>query len=597
MNRLKKERSAYLQHAANQKIDWYPWSEEAFERAKKEEKPVFLSSGAIWCHWCHVMAKESFEDEDTARLLNELFIAVKIDRDERPDIDRRYQRALAAMGASGGWPLTVFLTHEKKPFYGGTYFPPGDGFGRPGFKTLLKAISSMYQQKKEEVKESSQEILRYIKQENLILGNLDISMLDAAKVNILSGFDAIHGGFGGAPKFSMPGAMEFLMGRYVFDKDSDLPNAIKTTLLSMAKGGIYDQLGGGFHRYSTDGAWIIPHFEKMADDNAWLLKNYVHAYGLFGNESFKEISEGIIGFLLNELSHPDGGFYSSQDADITPDDEGGYFIWMDDDFRKILNDDEYRILSSYLLHEKGAMRHNASKKVLFITEGIEEIARKGNIDVEKANKIIDIGKTKLLMEREKREKPFVDKAFYTSINGMLISAFFEAYKALKEDEIKEFALKSLEKILAINFIDEGLFHTEGVCALLDDYVNLVGALIGAHEVTGDVLYLNMADEFMKACIGKFWDKENGGFFDTEEDVIGTRLKVVEDAPHPSANSINIMNLIKLSNMPGNKEYLSYAEKALKCFSSIAQPMGVHGGYYYCALDLFFSEGSKNIYQV
>jgi uncharacterized protein YyaL (SSP411 family) len=595
LNKLKKEKSAYLQLAAHQKIDWYPWSEEAFERAEKEGKPVLLSSGAVWCHWCHVMARESFEDEETAKILNEQFITIKIDRDERPDIDRRYQRALAVMGVNGGWPLTVFLTHEKKPFYGGTYFPSVDGLGRPGFKTLLKAISSMYQQKKKEVKESSQEIFRHIKQENLIPGSLDVSMIYAAKTNILSDFDSIHGGFGGAPKFSMPGAMEFLMGRYAFDKDSDLADAIKTTLISMAKGGIYDQIGGGFHRYSTDEAWIIPHFEKMADDNAWLLRNYVHAYCLFGEEAFKDVSEGIIDFLLNELSHPDGGFYSSQDADITPDDEGGYFIWKDDDFRKILNDDEYRILSPYLLHEKGAMRHNASKKVLFIAEGIEEIARKGNMDIEKTNKIIDIGKTKLLMEREKRDKPFVDTAFYTSINGMLVSAFFEAFKVLKDDEIKNFALKSLEKILSVNFSDGVLYHTSGVRAFLDDYVNLVGALIGAFEVTADASYLNMADEFMKVCISKFWDNENGGFFDTEENVIGTRLKVVEDAPHPSANSAGIMNLIKLSGISGNKEYLSYAEKALKCFSSIVQPIGIHGGYYCCALDLFFHEGGKNIF--
>ncbi len=590
MNRLAKEKSAYLQHAARQKIDWHPWSEEAFERAKKEDKPVFLSSGAIWCHWCHVMAKESFEDEETAGLLNEYFIAVKIDRDERPDIDRRYQRALSVMGVSGGWPLSIFLTFDKKPFFGGTYFPPDEAFGRPGFKSLLKAIGTMYQEKKESVNENSQEILRHMKQESLVPGNLDVSMLDKAVKNILSDFDPVHGGFGGAPKFSMPGAMEFLMGRYSIDKDSALENTIKKTLISMARGGIYDQLGGGFHRYSTDEAWIIPHFEKMADDNAWFLRNYVQAYGLFGDELFKETSEGIINFLLNELSNPDGGFYSSQDADVTPDDEGGYFIWKDDDFRKILNDDEYRVLSLYLLHEKAAMRHDPSKKVLYNTEGMEEVAQKAGMDIERASKIIDTGKTKLLIERAKREKPFVDTVLYTSINGMLISAFFEAYKALKDEDIKEFALKSLEKILEVNFINEQLFHTEGVHALLDDYVNLIAAFIGAYETTGDAIHLNRADEFMKICINKFRDKEDGGFFDTDEDVIGTRLKESGDAPHPSVNSVNIMNLIKLSRISGNEEYLNHAEKALKCFSLVAQPMSIHGGYYYRALDAFFHEG-------
>jgi uncharacterized protein len=592
MNRLIKEKSAYMQHAAHQKIDWYPWSEEAFEKAKEEDKPVFLSSGAVWCHWCHVMAKESFEDEETAKLLNEHFIAVKIDRDERPDIDRRYQKALAVMGISGGWPLNIFLTPDKKPFFGGTYFPPSEGFGRPGFKSLLQAIGNMYKQKKEEVNKYGREYFNYMKQEKFIPSNLDMSVLDKAKISILSDFDPTYGGFGSAPKFFMPGAMEFLIRKYSNDKDDALENIIKKTLISMARGGIYDQLGGGFHRYSTDEAWIIPHFEKMADDNAWLLLNYVHAYMLFGDESFRETSEGIINFLLNELSSTDAGFYSSQDADVTPDDEGGYFIWKDEDFKKILNDDEYRILSLYLLHEKAAMRHNALKKVLFIEEEVEDIAQKVSMDVEKVSKIIDIGKTKLLMERTKRDKPFVDMAIYTSINGMLISAFFEAYKVLKDEEIKEFALKSLEKVIIANFTDEGLFHSAGVCALLDDYVNLVGAFIGAYEATGNISYLSQAEEFMKVCIDKFWDIESGGFFDTDEDVIGTRLKEIGDAPHPAANSVGIMNLIKLSHMSGNREYLSYAEKALKCFHLTAHSMGIHGGYYYCALDAFFNKGTK-----
>lgn len=595
MNRLNKEKSAYLQHAAQQKIDWYPWSDEAFEKAEKEDKPVFLSSGAIWCHWCHVMAKESFEDEETADLLNEHFIAVKVDRDERPDIDKRYQRSLAVMGVSGGWPLSIFLTFDKKPFYGGTYFPPDEGFGRPGFKTILKAIGSMYKQKKEEVMESSREIFRHIKQEQFLPGSIHISMLDEAKKSILSDFDKIHGGFGKAPKFSMPGAMEFLMGRYALEKDNVLENVVKKTLISMARGGIYDHLSGGFHRYSTDEAWIIPHFEKMADDNAWLLKNYAHAYSLFGDDLFKEVSEGIINFLLNELAHPEGGFYSSQDADVTPDDEGGYFIWRDEDFRKILNDDEYGILSPYLLHEKGVMRHDASKKVLYIADTIEKIAEKSGMDVEKTNKIIETAKIKLLMEREKREKPFVDKAMFTSVNGMLISAFFEAYKVIKEIEIKDFALKSLKRVLNINSTENDLFHSDRVRAILDDYVHIIEAFIGAYEVTGEKCYLNSADQFMGACIDKFWDNKEGGFFDTEEGVIGTRLKEAVDTPHPSANSVAIMNLVRLSCLSGVKGYEDYAEKALKCFSTIAGHMGIHGGYYYCAMDAFFRKSKRGIH--
>ena len=593
MKRLQKEKSAYLQHAARQNIDWYPWSEEAFERAAREDKPVFLSSGAIWCHWCHVMAKESFLDDEVAGLLNEYFVAVKLDRDERPDIDRRYQRALAIMGLGGGWPLSIFLTPDKKPFYGGTYFPPNEGFGRPGFKTILMSIGQIYKEKKEEVTEHSQKFFDHLKEASLVPGDLKESTLDAAEKDILAGFDKVHGGFGSAPKFPMSGAIEFLMARYAASKDAAVGEVIKKTLLSMARGGIYDHIGGGFHRYSTDAAWIIPHFEKMGDDNAWLLLNYVHASRLFEDGGFKETSEGIVSFLMNELAYPDGGFFSSQDADVTPDDEGGYFTWTDEDFRRVLNDEEYRVLSAYLLHDKGSMHHNPAKKVLHVTEEIQEIVRKTGLDTDMVDKVLEVGRTKLLTEREKRVKPFIDKAMYTSINGMLISAFFEAYKILKDEEIKGFALKSLGKVLDTNFADGVLYHCEGIKALLDDYVNIVGALIWAHEATGDASHLNRAETLMRACIDKFWDKDKGGFFDTEEPVIGTRLRMVEDIPHPSGNSVGTMNLIKLGLALKNEDYRAYAEKALKYFAVVVEGMGLHGGYYFCALDAFFHETAGN----
>jgi uncharacterized protein len=589
MKRLEKEKSAYLQHAAKQNIDWYPWSEEAFERAQREDKPVFLSSGAIWCHWCHVMAKESFMDDEVAQLLNEFFVAVKLDRDERPDIDRRYQRALAIMGLGGGWPLSIFLTPDRKPFYGGTYFPPNEGFGRPGFKTILKSIGQIYKEKKGEVSEHSQKFFEHLKEAVLVPGDLKGSMLNEAEKDILDNFDKLHGGFGSAPKFPMSGALEFLMARFSSSKDTNVAKVVKKTLLSMAQGGIHDHLAGGFHRYSTDREWLIPHFEKMADDNAWLLLNYVHASRLFEDAHSKEVSEGIIHFLMNELAYPDGGFFSSQDADVTPDDEGGYFTWTDEDFKKVLSDEEYRVLSLYLLHEKGAMHHDPAKKVLHVTEEIGDIARKTGLDENLVQRLFEVGKTKLLMEREKRVKPFIDKAMYTSINGMLISAFFEAYKVLKDEEIKEFALKSLDKVFGLNFADGTLFHCPGIRALLDDHVNIVAALISAHEATGDPSYLSRAEALMKACIDKFWDSDKGGFFDTEEPVLGTRLRMVEDIPHPSGNSVGIMNLIKLGRTLKKEEYLAHAEKGLKYFAGVVEGMGLHGGYYFCALDAFFHE--------
>lgn len=587
MNRLAKERSAYLQHAADQKIDWFPWSDEAFEKAKKENKPVFLSSGAIWCHWCHVMAKESFYDDEIAGILNENFIAIKLDRDERPDIDRRYQQAVAAMGFSGGWPLSVFLTDEKKAFYGGTYFPPVDMYGRTGFKTILLAVSDLYRTKKDEIHEQSDQFVALLNQQDAAPGEINAAMIGHAAQDMLPYIDKLHGGFGKAPKFAMSGAIEFLLNRYFFTREEGLGDLLKKTLNGMANGGFHDQLGGGFHRYSTDEAWVVPHFEKMTDDNAWLLRNYIDAYSIFGDSRYREIAEGIIRFVDKELSHPDGGFYASMDADVTPDDEGGYFTWTDEDLKRALNEDEYKVLSVYFLHALNAVHHDPEKKVLSVMMTMEELAGKVGMDSETVKTIILQGKAKLLEERDTRTKPFIDKALYTSLNGMMISAYLKAYRVLRDETVRDLALKTLKKIMEINVVDNRLYHSEGVKALLDDYIYLVDALLSAYEVTGDVAYLEKAQKYMDRCIELFKDEDKGGLFDTDEKVIGTRLKGVEDIPRPSANALAIMVLVKLSLMTGDDRYRHLAESSLKLFSPPAQIIGVHAGYYFCAMDAFF----------
>ena len=548
MNRLSGEKSPYLRHSAHQKIEWYTWSDEVFERAKKEDKPIFLSTGAIWCHWCHVMAKECFENEEIVEFLNEHFINIKLDRDERPDIDRRYQQAVGAMGFGGGWPLSVFLTPDRKPFFGGTYFPPEDILDRPGFKRVLRAVVDFYKEKRDEISQYSEELMNSLKPKSLLSGEIKESMINEAAANILPIFDPQHGGFGSAPKFPMSGTLEFLINRYFFTRNESLGYAVKKTLEAMAKGGFHDQIGGGFHRYSTDEAWIVPHFEKMADDNAWLLRNYIDAYFLFGDNYFKEVAEGIIHFLRDVLSDPEGGFYASQDADVTPDDEGGYFTWKDEDFRRVLNDEEYKVLSLHFLHERGSMHHHESKKVLFVVREAKEIADMLTRDIHKVQESIISGKDKLLKERNSRKAPFVDDTLYTSLNGMLITAFLKAYRVLKEGYLKDFSLKSLQRIMKRNVIKNELFHTEGIKALLDDYIYFVEALIASYEVTGDSSYLQIADEHMELCIKKFWDSEGGGFFDTEEEIVGLRLKAIEDIPHPSANSLGIILLLKLYYM-------------------------------------------------
>ena len=588
MNRLSKEKSAYLKHSADQKIDWYPWSDEVFIKAEKEDKPLFLSSGGVWCHWCHVMAKECFYDDEIAAILNENFISVKVDRDERPDVDRRYQLAVNAMGSAGGWPLTVFLTHEKKPFYGGTYFPPEDRYGRPGLKKILYAVLDLYNSKKDDISEYTDKVLDVLQRPKLKHEEFDTSLLVEAVELILREYDPRNGGFGKAPKFPVTGAMEFLISRYRISQDQALEAAVKKTLESMAGGGFYDHVGGGFHRYSTDEYWIIPHFEKMADDNAWLLRNYLDAYVVFGDEVFEDVSRGIIQFVLDVLSAPDGGFYSSQDADVTPDDEGGYFTWTEDSIKEVLDDKEYDIMKHYFFHDAGIMHHDSSKRVLFAARGAEEIAAQRGMPQKAVIEIIRRGKAKMLEARNRRETPFIDTTLYTSLNGMLITSFLKGYRVLKDRRIKDHALRSLDTIIKRYYKNQRLFHTDHVEAFLDDYINLIDAVLSAYEVTGANSYLEKAVELMDLCVRNLWDGDEGGFFDTGNQLLGITIKGIDDIPHPSPNSVGIVLLLKLYNMTGNERYRLLAETALKAFFSKSRETGIHAGYYFCALDAYFN---------
>lgn len=595
MNRLSKEKSAYLQHASHQRINWYPWSEEAFESAKEQDKPIFMSAGAVWCHWCHVMAKECFYNDEIIDLLNEKFICIKLDRDERPDIDKRYQTAISAMGYGGGWPLTVFMTHDKKPFFGGTYFPPDDRSGKPGFKRVLSSVADFFKNEKEKIEHFADNLLNALSPQEMVPSEISESVLDEAVNTMSLFFDKKNGGFGSAPKFPMPGAMEFLLNKYLFTKDESLGDFLKNTLFCMAKGGFHDHLLGGFHRYSVDELWIIPHFEKMADDNARLLRNYIQAYEIFKEPYFRNIAEGIIRFFRESLSSKDGGFYASQDADVTPDDEGGYFTWTEDEFMKILSWEEFRVLKMFLLNEKGSMHHDSSKMVLFEAMDAHEIAAKTGADVRKINEIIQTGKNKLLAERNMRQAPFIDKGLYTSLNGMVITSFINAFRSLKDSSLKEFSIRSLDKIISQSFVNEELFHSEGIKAMLDDYIYLIEASIAAYEITGATVYLKTAIKLMDICIDKLWDKNEGGFFDTENELLGLKLKLIEDTPHPSANSVAIGLLLKLSFLTDKALYAEMAEKSLKAFYSRAKDIGTHAGSYFNAMDEYFNPLKLNLF--
>jgi len=595
MNRLSKERSAYLQHASHQEIDWYPWSEEAFDTAREQNKPIFLSSGAVWCHWCHVMAKECFHDKEIIKLLNEKFICIKLDRDERPDIDKRYQTAISLMGYGGGWPLTVFMTFDMKPFFGGTYFPPDDKWGKPGFKRVLRKVADFYENEREKIEQFSNNLLNALTTPAMISTEISEGLLDDAMKTMSLYFDSQNGGFGSAPKFPMPGAMEFILNRYLFTDDQSIGDFLKNTFFNMAKGGFHDHLLGGFHRYSVDEAWIIPHFEKMADDNSWLLRNYVRAYEIFKEPYFREVSEGIIRFFMETLSSKEGGFYASQDADVTPDDEGGYFTWTEEDLIRILSQEEFNILTMYFFDEKGSMHHDNSKKVIFEAKNINDIAQKTNIDATKVKEIIQKGKRKMLIERNKRQAPFIDKSIYTSLNGMAITSFIIAYRSFSEKYLKDFALKSLNMIINNNFVNGELFHSEGIKAMLDDYIYLCEACIAAYEITGLDHYKNMAIQIMDVCIDKLWDKKEGGFFDTENELLGIKLKLIEDTPHPSANSIAISLLLKLSFLTDKPFYAELAEKSLEVFYSRVKEIGSHAGSYFNAMDGYFNPLKLNLW--
>ncbi|MCX7965487.1 MAG: thioredoxin domain-containing protein [Syntrophorhabdaceae bacterium] len=588
MNRLSKENSPYLRHASEQKIDWYPWCEEAFERARAEDKPVFLSSGAMWCHWCHVMAKESFEDDEVAEILNKHFISIKLDRDERPDIDRYYQNAVSAMTGKGGWPLSVFLTPDKKPFYGGTYFPLNEKFGILGFKTLLKAIIEVYQLKKDEIKRHSEELVEILGQRIKTKGVIDSKIISKAVDIIMDQTDTINGGFGVAPKFPMPGAIEFLLNRYYMTEDKHLGAFLIKTLSAMAKGGIYDHIGGGFHRYSTDSAWIIPHFEKIIDDNVWLLRNYLDAYSIFKIDKFKEVASGIINFIMDELTDTEGGFYTSQDADVTPDDEGGYFTWTEKELKEILDEQEYIVISKYFMDKRGSMHHDHDKKVLFEAGDLEEVSKELHMDTGEVLSIIKKAKQKLFFHRSKRQKPTVDKTKYSSLNGMAITAFFKAYHVLNDENIYSFAFKSLDRIIKENTKENTVFHSKNVKGFLSDYINLADACMSAYEASKNKGYLERADAIMGSCIEKFWDKDEGGFFYSEDVIHGMRLKGIDDSPHPSPNAQAIILLLKLSSILKSNLYRKFAEDTLSAFINNIENMGIYAGYFFNALDFYFN---------
>jgi uncharacterized protein len=454
-NRLKDSASPYLRSAAHQPIDWHEWGDAAFARAKSEDKPILLDIGAVWCHWCHVIDRESYENAEIAKIINENFVAVKVDRDERPDVDSRYQSAISSISGQGGWPLTGFLLSDGKPFFGGTYFPPEDQMGRPGFRRVLLAVADSYRNKRADLERAANSLADAVSQAEVFTGaraDFDLGVVDAQIKSITQLFDIKNGGFGRAPKFPHSSAIDLILERYQQTKEKHLLAMAETTLEKMARGGVYDQLAGAFHRYSVDERWLVPHFEKMSYDNSELLKNYLHGAQLTQNWLLAETAEGIIAWVNEVLSDQEnGGFYASQDADYSLEDDGDYFTWTLDEVRAVLSLEESRVVELYYdVEPHGEMHHNPAKNVLWVARDFNEIATIVKTDVDSAMKLSLQADLKLLNARRARPTPFVDKTMYVSWNAMFVSAYLEASRVLRDSDYlgcKKFALKTLDRML------------------------------------------------------------------------------------------------------------------------------------------------------
>jgi uncharacterized protein YyaL (SSP411 family) len=602
-NRLKDSVSPYLRSAAHQPIDWHEWGDAAFARAKAEDKPILLDIGAVWCHWCHVIDRESYENAEIAKIINEHFVPVKVDRDERPDVDSRYQSAISAISGQGGWPLTGFLLSDGKPFFGGTYFPPDDQMGRPGFRRILLAVADSYRNKRAELERAANSLADAVSQAEVFTGaraDFDLGVVEEQISSITKLFDIKNGGFGRAPKFPHASAIDLLLERYQQTKEKHLSAMAETTLEKMARGGVYDQLAGGFHRYSVDERWLVPHFEKMSYDNSELLKNYLHGWQVTQNPFLRETAEGIIGWVDEVLSNQEnGGFYASQDADVSLDDDGDYFTWTLEELRAALLPDEARVMELYFdVEAHGEMHHNPAKNVLWIARDAADISKQFGLDETSVRLTIAKSKGKLLAARKPRPTPFIDATMYVAWNAMFVSAYFDVARVLGGSlgaNCRAFALKTLDRMLKEVWSESrGFGHRIGGPALegsLDDQVFSVLALLDAYEATLDPRYFTAAQKTMDLAIARYGDAEGGGFFDRASDAapmggLDVRRKPFQDSPTPSANSVAAIALVRMHAFTGDDRYHSFAKKTLEAFAGIAPQYGLFASTYGLAATLF-----------
>lgn len=603
-NRLAKEKSPYLLQYAYNPVDWFPWGDDAFAKARNEDKPILLSIGYSTCHWCHIQNEESFENEAIAATLNEKFVPIKVDREERPDLDEIYMKAVTTLTGQGGWPLTVFLTPDLKPFFGGTYFPPVPRQGLPSFPEVLDFVSKAWREKRQEILTSSDEITKTVREgyEFAGQGTLSKILLDNAFAVIISLHDSQFGGFGRPPKFPLPSYLGFLLRYHARTGKGSALNPVLKTLDSMADGGIHDHVGGGFHRYSTDRYWLVPHFEKMLYDNALLARIYADAYRVTRTKKYADVADDTLHWILEEMTSPDGGFYSAQDAD-TPEGEGFYYTWTPKEVSDVLGERDGAVFSDhYGISADG--NFEGGRSIPNVISTAEKVGAKHGLTTAQVEEIVRRGKRALLeFRREKRTRPAVDDKVLASWNGLAISGFACAYQALQNEKYlaaakkcAEFLLTTLVKEKAQSGPDLYRRYREGDVAIegnLEDYSFLVGGLLDLYEATLETRWIHPSLSLARRMIELFWDSKNGGFFLTKNQ--GENLAAIKegyDGPTPSGNSVAAMNLLRLAEFTGDADFRDRAERTLKLFAETMELSPT--GYLEMLSAVDFSFGAKEI---
>ncbi|MGZ8520097.1 MAG: thioredoxin domain-containing protein [Candidatus Binatia bacterium] len=595
-NRLIHETSPYLLQHAHNPVDWYGWGEDAFQKAKAEDKPILLSIGYSACHWCHVMERESFENEEIARLMNQLFVNIKVDREERPDLDEIYMSAVQMLTGRGGWPMTMFLTPDRKPFYGGTYFPPEDRGGMPGFAQVLMGVNQAYRECPADVEKSVTEILgalRRMAESAETDKTFSKTIIAEGAAKVAQAYDADNGGLGQAPKFPNAGVYELFLRHYHHSNSSRYLEMVTHTLSKMARGGIYDHLGGGFHRYSVDAKWLVPHFEKMLYDNGQLVRIYAHAFKATREPLFKAVVDETLTYLLREMFQPEGGFYSTQDAD-SEGVEGKFFVWSEAEVMQILGAADGAIFCRvYDVTESGNFEE---KNIIHPILTLEQASKYFRMELGEIERVIADARQKLFIEREKRIKPFRDEKIITAWNGLMLSGLAEAIKISPQPAYMDAAQRTIEFIFTKLFRDGFLLHTykNGQAKLLgylDDYAFTAVGLLDIYEALFDRSALARAIELTEIMLREFWDKQDGGFFSTgnSHEKLISRAKPIFDASIPSGNAVATQLLLRVFHITGEERYFHHAEKVLRSYYDAMENQPFGFAHLLCALDLYLEK--------